>query len=49
VMQELLHLAAVEPGNNVVECTLEGSKVLSLMILTSCSRKLRCLLIQTCP
>jgi len=24
VMQELLHLAAVEPGNNVVECTLEG-------------------------
>jgi hypothetical protein len=24
VIQELIHLAAVEPGNNVVECTLEG-------------------------
>jgi len=24
VMQELLHLAAVEPGNNMVECSLEG-------------------------
>jgi hypothetical protein len=24
VMQEILHLAKVEPGNNVVECSLEG-------------------------
>ena len=24
VMQELIHLAAIEPGNNVVECTIEG-------------------------
>lgn len=30
VMQELLHLAAVEPGNNVVECTMEGLELFSL-------------------